>query len=56
VSTGAQVFAAQIVRPGKLAAEFKPRNYPEAGSGKILGGNLLTMLRNVHPKSSAHPR
>jgi hypothetical protein len=39
VFTGAQVFAAQVVRPGKIAAEFKPRNYPEAESGKIFGGN-----------------
>jgi microsomal dipeptidase-like Zn-dependent dipeptidase len=38
----------QLARCGKLAAELK-RNYVEAAIGKILGGNLLRILRQVLP-------
>lgn len=33
-----------------LAAEFQRRNYSEAAIGKILGGNLLRVMRAVLPK------
>jgi hypothetical protein len=32
-----------------LAAELKERNYPEVAIGKILGGNLLRIMRQVLP-------
>ena len=31
------------------------RNYPAVAIGKILGGNLLRVIRQVLPKSIAHP-
>jgi len=34
-----------------LAAEFRRRNYSEQAVGKILGGNLLRLLRAVLPGS-----
>jgi microsomal dipeptidase-like Zn-dependent dipeptidase len=32
-----------------LVAELKRRNYPEVAIGKILGGNLLRLMRQVLP-------
>jgi hypothetical protein len=34
-----------------LAGELRQRNYPEEAIGKILGGNLLGIMRQVLPKS-----
>jgi hypothetical protein len=48
---GANLFAGE-----NLAGEFKRRNYPEVAIGKILGRNLLRIMRQVLPKSFADPR
>jgi membrane dipeptidase len=45
---------ANLLDGQNLAAELKGRNYPEAAIGKILGGNLLWLMRQVLPQSSAH--
>jgi hypothetical protein len=37
-----------------LPAGLKRRNYPAAAIGKILGGNLLGIMRQVLPKSFTH--
>ena len=39
----------QLARWENLAAELKRRNYPEVAIGKILGGNLLQIMRQVLP-------
>ena len=41
---------ANLLAEDNLAAELKRRNYPEEAIGKILGGNLLRVLRQVLPK------
>jgi len=46
----------QLASWENLAADVKRRNYPEATIGKILGGNLLRIMRQVLPKSFAHTR
>jgi membrane dipeptidase len=46
---------ANLLDGQNLATELKRRNYPEAAIGKILGGNLLRIMRQVLPQSSAHP-
>jgi hypothetical protein len=45
---------ANLLDGQNLAAELKGRNYPEAAIGKILGGNLLRLMRQILPQSSAH--
>ena len=40
---------ANLLAGENLAAELKRRNYPETAIGKILGGNLLRIMRQVLP-------
>lgn len=40
---------ANLLSGENLAAELERRNYPEAAIGKILGGNLLRIMRQVLP-------
>ena len=40
---------ANLLGGENLAAELKRRNYPEETISKILGGNLLRVLRQVLP-------
>ena len=38
---------ANLLAGKDLAAELKRQNYPEVAIGKILGGNLLRVMRQV---------
>jgi hypothetical protein len=40
---------ANLLAGENLAAELKRRNYPEDAVNKILGGNLMRVLRQVLP-------
>ena len=40
---------ANLLDPENLTAELKQRNYSESAIGKVLGGNLLRILRQVLP-------
>ncbi len=42
---------AKLLDQDNLAAEFKRRNYSDEAIGKILGGNLMRVMRAVLPKS-----
>jgi hypothetical protein len=46
--------SAPTCSPGKPGGELRQRNYPEEAIGKILGGNLLGIMRQVLPKSFTH--
>jgi hypothetical protein len=54
------VFTARLVSAptcsrGSRMAALKQEMYPAVAIGKILGGNLLRVIRQVLPKSIAHP-